>query len=162
MVKQHSLAFSEAQLSLIPELRYFVDGQMPAEDLEAYFRFQRGWPTIVTVLTGVLLAPAVTLLLHRGLGVGIILTITVAIAMQLFISWALLGMVFPAVRRRRIRAALRLRLLASGIRACAVCAYDMRSSPAQCPECGAPAEAAEAAEGRDGSMDGEQAEQRRP
>lgn len=132
-----SKAFSEAQLALFPELRYFVDGQAPSEGLEAYFRFQRGWPTVACVALGVLLAPPIVLLLRLGLGYGIVTAIAVVIIVQLVISWLLLGLLFPALRRRQIRAALRQRLQESGIHPCPVCAYDLRSSPEQCPECGA-------------------------
>ena len=134
-------AFSETQLAMFPELRYFIDGQAPMEDLQAYFRFQSGWPTVVIVVFGVLLAPPMVLFLHRGLGLGIVPAVAVVIGVQLLISWSWLGLLFPALRRRQIRAALRQRLRASGIHPCPVCAYDLRGSPEQCPECGARAAA---------------------
>lgn len=135
--KANKWAFSEAQLTMFPELRYFVDGQAPMDDLEAYFQSQRGWPTAVTAIAGVLLAPLLVLVLHTKLGFGMMGTMAVIICIQLVISWMLLGIIFPAMQRRTIRAALRRRLRASGIHACPLCAYDMRSSPEQCPECGA-------------------------
>lgn len=146
MSKQRTPSFSEAQLSLFPELRYFVDGQVPVEDLHAYFRVQRGWPTVTTVVLSVLLVPLAVLLLHRGFGVGIVPTIAVVISGQLLISWLLLGLLFPALQRRPIRAALRKQLQASGIHPCTDCAYDMRSTPERCPECGARGEASSEAE----------------
>lgn len=135
--KTSSWTFSEAQLTMFPELRHFVDGQAPAEDLQAYFRFQRGWPTVAVVAIGVLLAPPLALLLHRGFGVGLAATVAVVVGVQLLVAWSLLGMLFPALQRRRIRAALQDRLRASGLHPCPICAYDRRGSPGPCPECGA-------------------------
>ena len=76
------------------------------------------------------------LFLHRGLGVGITLTIVVVIVTNIVLSWVLLGLLFPALRRREIRAALQERLRESGIHACPGCAYDMRGLSGPCPECG--------------------------
>ena len=139
MAKQstHKWLFSEAQLAMIPELRFFVDGQAPMDDLQEYLRFQRGWPTVIAVVISVLVSPPLMLLLYKGIGFGIVPSVAVLIGVNLLLSWWLLGMLFPALRRRQIRDALRERLQASGIYPCRVCAYDLRGSPKQCPECGA-------------------------
>ena len=134
---QRRWAFSEAQLALFPELRYFVEGEVPIEVARAYVEAQGRWPTIATMAIAVLLTPAVVLVLHRGIGLGMVWTIVIALVLNLAVSWVLLGLVFPVTRRRRIRSALREQLLASGIRSCPACAYDMRGLDDRCPECGA-------------------------
>lgn len=131
------MQFSEAQLAIIPELRYVVDGQVPSELAAEWFNRQRGWPMGLALLLGIAFAPLILLLLHKGFGHGIAISLIVVMAFQLFISWLILGVIAPALQRRKIRSVLREQLRAHGIDACTVCAYDLRGTTDRCPECGA-------------------------
>lgn len=139
-----SLAFSQSQLAMFPELRYFVEGQAPAEGVQVYFDFHRGRPWIMLIVFAGLISPALAILLRRGLGFGVVAIVAVVVVVQVLVTWAWLGMIVPAMQRRRIRAALRERLKESGILACRRCAFDMRATPDACPECGAPGDPDEA------------------
>ncbi len=129
-------AFSEAHYDMFPELRYFVNGEAPIEDLQIYLRFQSGWPTVAVVVFSVVSAYPVFHLFDSVLGFSRGYAVGGVIVVNLFVSWLLLSLICPKIQQRQIRAALRARLLDLGIPTCRNCAYDMRGSPESCPECG--------------------------
>ena len=133
---KRDFAFSEAHYEMFPELRYFTNGQAPAEDLEVYYRFQTGWPTAVAIVVCIITAYPLIVLLHKVLGLSQGYVIGLFLLGNLLVSWLLLGLIIPKIRQRQIRSALRERLLKLGISTCRNCAYDMRGSPDRCPECG--------------------------
>ena len=137
--RKFDFAFSETQYNMFPELRYFMDGQAPIEDLEVYSRFQGGWPTWVTVVFSVLSAYPLFHLFYGFFKISKWYAVGLLVFVNLFVSWLLLGLIIPKIRQRQIRSALRERLLELGIITCRKCAYDMRGSPQRCPECGTPA-----------------------
>ena len=137
--REFDFAFSETHYNMFPELRYFMDGQAPIEDLEVYVRFQRGWPTWVAVVFSVLSAYPLFHLFYGFFKISKWYAVGLLVFVNLFVSWLLLGLIIPKIRQRQIRSALRERLLELGIITCRKCAYDMRGSPQRCPECGTPA-----------------------
>ncbi len=134
--REFDFAFSETHYNMFPELRYFMEGQAPIEDLEIYVRFQRGWPTWLAIVSSVLSAYPLFHLLHSVFGISRWYAAGLFVFVNLFVTWLLLGLIIPKMRQRQIRTALRKRLLELGITTCRKCAYDLRGSPERCPECG--------------------------
>ena len=128
--------FAEAQLDLIPELRYFADGQAPIEDVQVYLRFQQGWPMVLTLAVCGSTSLVLFQLFRTVWGLSMPIGLALLVVVQMVISWLMLGLIIPRIRRRQIRAALRKRLGELGIKTCAACAYNLRGSPERCPECG--------------------------
>ena len=137
--RKFDFAFSETHYNMFPELRYFMDGQAPIEDLEIYVRFQSGWPTRVAIGVCALSAYPLFHLFHDVFRMSKWYAVGLLVFVDLVVSWLLLGLIIPKIRQRQIRSALRERLLELGIITCRKCAYDMRGSPQRCPECGTPA-----------------------
>ncbi len=137
--REFDFAFSETHYNMFPELRYFMDGQAPIEDLEIYTRFQSGWPTWVAVVFSVLSAYPLFHLFYGFFNISKWYAVGLLVFVSLVVSWLLLGLIIPKIRQRQIRSALRERLIELGIITCRKCAYDMRGSPQRCPECGTPA-----------------------
>lgn len=134
--KQLDLAFGETHYNMFPELRYFVKGEAPIEDLSIYFRFQKGWPTTATVLIAILSAYPLLYLFNDLFGISRWYSVALIIVVQIVVNGVLLSLVIPKVKQRQIRKALRERLFELGIVTCRNCAYDLRGSPECCPECG--------------------------
>ncbi len=137
--KQLDLAFGEAHYKMFPELRYFVNGEAPIEDIEVYFRFQKGWPLVVTIILPILASYPLLYLFDTVLGFGRWSAVGLIVLVLLTTNVLLLSLVIPKIRQVRIRAALRARLAELGIHTCRNCAYDLRGTPQRCPECGTPA-----------------------
>lgn len=135
---QSDIAFGEAHYTMFPELRYFINGDAPMEDLDVYFRFQKGWPTVAVVAFSVVTAYPFYYFFNSILHIEKWPTITLLVFIQIVINLVMLSLVFPRIQQRKIRIALRARLHELGIMTCRRCAYDLRGSPDRCPECGTP------------------------
>ncbi len=137
--RKFDFVFSETHYNMFPELRYFTDGQASIDGLEIYVRFQSGWPAYLPTVFCALSAYPLFHLFRGVFNVSKWYAVGLLVFVSMVVSWLWLGLIFPKIRQRQIRGALRERLLELGIITCRNCAYDMRGSPQRCPECGTPA-----------------------